>query len=139
MMNNMLGEVDLNPYGFHNWNTKRRLPTMMSPMIAIKDNETKFVLGSGGSNRIRSANTQVILNLLCHKMNLKDAIDLPRFHLENTTLYSEPDILIPDDRLKKKLSINRFDEKNLFFGGVNAVSDSEAVGDSRRGGSGIIN
>ncbi len=139
MMNNMLGEVDLNPYGFHNWNTKRRLPTMMSPMIAIKDNETKFVLGSGGSNRIRSANTQVILNLLCHKMNLKDAIDLPRFHLENTTLYSEPNILIPDNRLKKKLTINQFDEKNLFFGGVNAVSDSEAVGDSRRGGSGIIN
>ena len=139
MMNNMLGEVDLNPYGFHNWNTKRRLPTMMSPMIAIKDNKTKFVLGSGGSNRIRSANTQVILNLLCHKMNLKDAIDLPRFHLENTTLYSEPNILIPDNRLRKKLTINQFDEKNLFFGGVNAVSDSEAIGDSRRGGSGIIN
>ena len=29
MMNNMLGEQDLNPYGFHKWETIRRLPTMI--------------------------------------------------------------------------------------------------------------
>ena len=26
-----------------------------------------------------------------------------------------------------------FDQKNVFFGGVNAVNTNEAVGDSRRG------
>ena len=78
MMNNMLGEEDLNPFGFHNWNKKRRLPTMISPIIITKNNKLKFIFGSGGSNRIRSANIQVILNLLIHKMGLKDSISKSR-------------------------------------------------------------
>ena len=69
MMNNMLGEDDLNPFGFHKWKIKRRLPTKLSPIIITKNSKPEFVLGSGGSNRIRSANIQVILNLLINKMN----------------------------------------------------------------------
>ena len=53
MMNNMLGEEDLNPFGFHKWGKKRRLPTMLSPIIITKNNKPKFIFGSGGSNRIR--------------------------------------------------------------------------------------
>ena len=34
--------------------------------------------------------------------------------------------------------INQWDDKNLFFGGVNAVTKNEAVGDIRRGGWGLI-
>ena len=139
MMNNMLGEVDLNPYGFHNWNTKRRLPTMISPMLITKNGKNKFVLGSGGSNRIRSANIQVILNLFSKNMNLLDAISSPRLHLEENILYTEPNVNIPEIKLINKLSIKEFDNKHLFFGGVNAVSNNEAVGDTRRGGSGMIN
>ena len=138
MMNNMLGEVDLNPYGFHNWNIKRRLPTMISPMIVTQDGQTKYVLGSGGSNRIRSANVQVILNLLLENMNLVEAVSAPRLHLENRVLFSEPNARLPESSMIKDLTLNEFDNKNLFFGGVNAVSGSEAVGDGRRGGSGII-
>jgi len=33
--------------------------------------------------------------------------------------------------------IKSADDKNLFFGGVNAVSRNDAVGDHRRGGHGI--
>ena len=61
MMNNMLGEDDLNPDGFHNWKTTKRMSTMMSPTIVIGDSGPELVLGSGGSNRIRSAIKQVIL------------------------------------------------------------------------------
>ena len=49
MMNNLLGEVDLNPFGFHKWGTKRRLPTMMSPIIITKNSKNSccnLVLGS---------------------------------------------------------------------------------------------
>tara|TARA_Y100000590_G_scaffold417009_1_gene516301 strand:- start:7200 stop:8711 length:1512 start_codon:yes stop_codon:yes gene_type:complete len=137
MMNNMLGEYDLNPFGFHKWGTKRRLPTMMSPTIITKDSKPQYILGSGGSNRIRSANIQVILNLLLNKMSLSNAVDAPRIHLEGNTLFHEPGINIPCDKLKN-IIINSFNDKNLFFGGVNAVSPNSAVGDSRRGGHGII-
>ena len=76
MMNNMLGEHDLNPFGFHKWNKKRRLPTMMSPTIITQNSTAKYILGSGGSNRIRSANIQVILNLLFKNMNLSEEINV---------------------------------------------------------------
>jgi len=36
------------------------------------------------------------------------------------------------------LEINQWNEKNLFFGGVNAVTKNEAVSDIRRGGCGLI-
>ena len=60
-MNNMLGEEDLNPLGFHKWRHAMRLPTMISPSIIMKDNKPSLLIGSGGSNRIRSAIVQVIL------------------------------------------------------------------------------
>ena len=133
-MNNMLGEEDLNPFGFHKWGGKRRLPTMLSPIIITKDNKPKFIFGSGGSNRIRSANIQVILNLLIHKLNLKDAISNSRLHLEGDTLFHEPGIKFSNNNMK----IKAFNDKSLFFGGVNAVSKELAIADERRGGHGII-
>ena len=138
MMNNMLGEEDLNPFGFHKWNIKRRLPTMISPTIISKNNIPEYVLGSGGSNRIRSANVQVILNLIEKNMNLNDAIENPRIHLEGKELYCEPGIKIESKEIINQLSLKLFKQKNVFFGGVNAVSRTEAIGDSRRGGCGII-
>jgi len=138
MMNNMLGEQDLNPFGFHNWNKPRRLPTMISPLIICENNKPKYIMGSGGSNRIRSANIQVIFNLLYKNYSLEQSIDEPRIHLEGNTLFFEPGINLPEESCLKGLKLNSFNDKNVFFGGVNAVSKYEAVGDKRRGGYGII-
>jgi len=55
MVNNMLGEEDLNPYGFHQWQENVRISSMMAPTIVLKNNQPEIVLGSGGSNRIRTA------------------------------------------------------------------------------------
>ena len=62
-VNNMLGEQDLNPLGFHRHDPGRRLPSMMSPTVVLRDGELEAGLGSGGSNRIRSAVLQTILRL----------------------------------------------------------------------------
>ena len=51
----MLGEEDLNPLGFHRHPPGRRMPSMMSPTVVLRDGELEAGLGSGGSNRIRSA------------------------------------------------------------------------------------
>ena len=65
MLNNMLGEDDLNPLGLNNWLPNRRLSSMMCPGIAV-NNTSKLALGSGGSNRIRTAVLQVLINtILC--------------------------------------------------------------------------
>ena len=62
--------------------------------IILKNNKPMYILGSGGSNRIRSAITQVLLNLIIKKMPLKEAINTSRIHLEGKELYFEPEIKI---------------------------------------------
>ena len=138
MLNNMLGEEDLNQSGFHKFVRQQRLPTMMSPTIVVGNTGPELVIGSGGSNRIRSAIIQVILNL-SKGMNLKTAIQSPRIHLEGNTLHCEPGITLPEEnKLSNRFHIHQWDEQNLFFGGVNAVTAVEAVGDPRRGGTGEV-
>ena len=138
LMNNMLGEQDLNPFGFHQWPTTRRLPTMLSPTIIFKNNKPLYAIGSGGSNRIRSAIIQVILNITIKKMSLKDSIEESRVHLEGNKLFIEPDIILPSNQYLEHLDIDYFNKKSLFFGGVNCAGINDAVGDSRRGGGGEI-
>ena len=137
MLNNMLGEEDLNPSGFHHFFRQQRLPTMISPTVVVGNDGPELVLGSGGSNRIRSAILQVVLNFFINGMNLECAIKSSRIHLEGNVLHCEPQIHISKD-LPDNIQIHQWNEQNLFFGGVNAVTKYEAIGDPRRGGSGTI-
>ena len=139
MMNNMLGEEVLNPSGFHLWTKQQRLPTLISPTIIVGESGPELVLGSGGSNRIGSAISQVILNALSHNMDLESAIRAPRVHLEDNVLHYEVGIKIDKKAIKDKtIQIKRWGELNLFFGGVNAVTKTAAEGDPRRGGVGSV-
>ncbi len=136
MLNNMLGEEDLNPMGFHQWPRQQRLPTMMSPTVVMGKKGVELVLGSGGSNRLRSAISQVILNLFVKKMDLESAVHAARIHLEGNVLHFEPGTIL--EHLPDDIQLHPWNEQNLFFGGVNAVTPAEAIGDPRRGGTGII-
>jgi len=42
------------------------------------------------------------------------------------------------ESLPDHIQLHSWNEINLFFGGVNAVTPTSAVGDPRRGGTGII-
>ena len=136
MLNNMLGEEDLNPEGFFKWPAYVRLPSMMSPTVVMKNGKLKLSLGSAGSNRIRSAVIQVILNYLMFRKDIKQAVELPRIHYENHTVFMEPGF--SDEIIKKSKELYEtvvFDKKSLFFGGVQAVTgDYDGASDPRRGG-----
>ena len=93
-----------------------------------------MVIGSGGSNRIRSAMVQVLINYIGKEMTLQESIEAPRIHLEGDKLYYEPDIDISENNLLGHIALHPFEEKNLFFGGVNAVTLSDGFSDPRRGG-----
>lgn len=137
MMNNMLGEEDLNPYGFHQWQENVRISSMMSPTIVLKNNQPEIALGSGGSNRIRTAILQVISNIIDFKMPVEMAVNSPRIHWENNVLSIEPGfakevVNLTEDRLVL------WNKQNMFFGGVHTVMEFEGVitgaGDRRRNG-----
>ncbi len=144
MVNNMLGEDDLNPQGFHNWLENQRISSMMSPTIVLKNGKAEIVLGSGGSKRIRTAILQVISNLIDWKMPLIEAVESPRCHWEDNVFHLEPGFRdVENLSLAEGTTAIFWQEKNLFFGGVNAVRRAEnevieVAGDSRRKGAGTI-
>ena len=137
-LNNMLGEADLNPSGFHLHPPGRRLPSMMAPTLARRaDGAVELALGSAGSNRIRSAILQVICNVVDGGMGLAEAVEAPRLHWEDGVLYVEPGA---EPTNLEGIVIARFNGPNIFFGGCQAVRrdpDSGRMvgaGDPRRGG-----
>ena len=141
MLNNMLGEEDLNPGGFNRWIEGARLASMMSPTVVETADGTRIALGSGGSNRIRSAITQVLVNLLDFDLPPAAAVGAPRIHLEGEKLSYEPGI--PDDaRAALEAAVpehHGWPERNLFFGGTHTVAVTangrfDGAGDPRRGG-----
>ncbi|MGB3514763.1 MAG: gamma-glutamyltransferase [Microcoleaceae cyanobacterium] len=142
MVNNMLGEEDLNPQGFHQWPENVRLSSMMAPTILMRDNQAKIVLGSGGSNRIRTAILQVISNIIDFKMSVEKAVDSPRVHWENERFDVEPGFdrnEVEKTNLPGNTQLRLWEYQNMFFGGVNTVviTDEEMIygaGDRRRSG-----
>ena len=139
MLNNMLGEADLNPSGFHQWYCDRRISSMMSPTIVLKAGKPVIVLGSGGSNRIRTAIVQVISNLLDFHLPVAAAVCSPRVHWENHTFNLEPPLQSLNLVLPNATQVVPWEEKNMFFGGVHAVSKTpnggmEGASDPRREG-----
>ena len=89
MLNNMLGEEDINPRGFFNWDPDSRITSMMAPSLLVWDDGRQCVLGSGGSNRIRTALIQVIANLVWFGRDVRQAVSDPRIHYENGELNIE--------------------------------------------------
>jgi gamma-glutamyltranspeptidase/glutathione hydrolase len=136
-LNNVMGEEDLNPFGFHRHPPGRRMPSMMAPSIVMREGEVELVLGSAGSNRIRSALLQTIVGAVDHDLDAREAVDAPRVHFESGVIYAEPGIAL--EQLEQQgAQVVRFSELNLFFGGVQAVrrrgSALTGAGDPRRGG-----
>jgi len=145
MLNNMLGEEDLNPAGFFRWQPDTRVSSMMAPTLAERPDGAVIALGSGGSNRIRTALLQVLNAVLASNRSLAQAIPAPRLHMERGHLDIEGgwdpvtvtalQTAFPDSRA--------WPERSMFYGGVHAVARHptsgliEAVGDPRRGGAAL--
>jgi gamma-glutamyltranspeptidase/glutathione hydrolase len=136
-VNNIMGEQDLNPHGFHRHPAGRRMPSMMAPSLVVRAGEVELVLGSAGSNRIRSALLQTIVGVVDHGMDAAAAVGAPRAHFEDGAVYVEPgiDVRALQDEGREVVA---FHQLNLFFGGVQAVQRHDGqllgAGDPRRGG-----
>jgi gamma-glutamyltranspeptidase/glutathione hydrolase len=141
-LNNMLGEQDLNPLGFHRHPPGRRMPSMMSPTIVLRHDAAELAVGSAGSNRIRSAVLQTIIRAIDDGLEAQAAIDAPRVHFEDGMVYTEPGIDVAALEEAGR-DVSPFRERNLFFGGAQAAAIDAAGrfsggGDPRRGGAAIV-
>lgn len=136
MLNNMMGEDDLHPEGFHSSPPGQRVASMMSPSLLVKDGEVKLVIGSGGSKRIRTAVSQVLTQVIDFKRHIQEAVDAPRLHWDGDVVQLEPGFPESDvELLKRQVAVNEWQSKGVYFGGVHAVIPGiEGAADQRRGG-----
>ena len=140
MLNNMLGEQDLSPLGFNLWREDQRISSMMAPTMIQYPDGNQLATGSGGSNRIRTALLQVLVNILDFDMTVEQAVCSPRIHLEGGKLSVEGGFKSSEvERLVALYTEHEvWHDLNLFFGGAHTVKKDaggfSGEGDPRRGG-----
>lgn len=140
LLNNMLGEEDLNPGGFGRLPAGMRMTSMMAPTLLLRGGEPVLALGSAGSNRLRSAILQTMVSVIDGGLGCAAAVARPRIHPEGDGIDVEGGV--PEPAAAALLAdghrLRRWGATNLFFGGVSAAGRGaaglEAAGDFRRGG-----
>jgi gamma-glutamyltranspeptidase/glutathione hydrolase len=141
LLNNTLGEEELNPLGAHGLPSGSRCHSNMAPTIATGGGKA-VALGSPGADRIVGAIAQAFIALAVDGLSLAEAVTAPRAHLasrpQGRLLCYEPGL--PGDQLTDLPYIPRpYEEIHMFFGGVQAASVTDdgvvdAAHDPRRSG-----
>lgn len=133
ILNNFLGEEDVNPPDAPR-PVGARLLTMCCPTL-LEGPDRLWVMGSGGSSRIRSALLHGIVYALDHGLPIDAVVAGPRAHFEGDVLrYETVDrgaVDVPSDAIA-------FDAPGLYFGGLHIAGiDARrfvGAGDARRSG-----
>ena len=87
----------------------KRMLSSMTPTIVLKDDKPYMVIGSPGGSTIITVVLQVIINCIDFKMNIQEAIDMPRIHHQwlPDSLYFEKYALTNDVKINlKKMGYN---------------------------------
>jgi gamma-glutamyltranspeptidase/glutathione hydrolase len=141
-LNNSLGELDLHTRGLGELAPGTRLASNMAPTIARRRSDgAVLAIGSPGASRITTAIAQTLANFATRGMDLLDAVEHPRLHVElaehQQSIAFEPGLPVEP---MYGLEPRPFADASMFFGGVQAVFGSPrkgliGVADTRRGGS----
>jgi gamma-glutamyltranspeptidase/glutathione hydrolase len=145
LLNNTLGEEELNPLGVHGLQPGARCHSNMAPTIASEASGTHVVaLGSPGATRIVGAIAQAFIRIAIDGESLAEAVTAPRAHVDprevGERLCYEPGL--PGDRIDGML-LRPYDEIHMYFGAVQAAAvteygDVDAAHDPRRSGGSLL-
>jgi len=122
----------------------KRMLSSMTPTIIEKDDKLFMVTGSPGGSRIITTVLQVIINVIDYEMNIKEAVDSPRFHHQwkPDIIYYEP-YGFPKDVLKNLEKMGHKVSSRSYMGDANSILvDLEdgilyGAGDSRTDGKAV--
>lgn len=139
ILNNFMGEDDVNPPHAPR-PVGARLLTMCCPTL-LEDGDRLWVLGSGGSSRIRSALLHGIVYAVDHALPVDQVVAAPRAHFEDDVLRYESMGRGANLQVHHAPHI-AFDAPGLYFGGLHiAGMDGDGfigAGDARRSGEAAI-
>ncbi|HJQ74587.1 MAG TPA: gamma-glutamyltransferase [Gaiellaceae bacterium] len=137
-LNNMLGETHLAGED----RPGARLASLMAPSVLLRDGRPRLVVGSAGSRRLHGAILQVVANVAGRGLGVEEAVEAPRMHVEEGIVHCEG-MPAADEVEAAGFPVVRWQERNLFFGGVSAVEIRDdgslaGAGDPRRGGAAVV-
>ncbi|GAA4115304.1 gamma-glutamyltransferase [Knoellia locipacati] len=142
LLNNALGEPELNRLGLHALEPGTRLASNMAPTVARAEDGRVLAVGSPGADRITTALMQVLAQLCLHGADLDTAIQAPRVHVrfaEDGEAVVEHEASPEIEAAVAAAGLRGLDhgELSMYFGGVGAAyrgSDGglRAAGDPRR-------
>ena len=119
---------------------QKRMLSSMTPTIVLKDNKPFLVVGSPGGGRIITSVLQTIINVIDYDLELKDAIDNPRFHHQWFPDEIQVENNMLNDNSEKALKDMGYSIKPIRdFGSINAIlflENGEMTGASDRRGYG---
>lgn len=142
LLNNCLGEPELNRLGLHALAPGTRLASNMAPTAARTEDGRRLAIGSPGADRITTALLQVLSQGCLADADLQTAIDRPRLHVRiledgGALVEYERDAGIAAAVVESGLPGREHDALSMFFGGVGAAyrtsgGSLQAAGDPRR-------
>jgi gamma-glutamyltranspeptidase / glutathione hydrolase len=142
LLNNALGEIELNRLGVHAMAPGTRLASNMAPTTGRTRDGRALAIGSPGADRITTALMLVLGQGCLHGADLQDAVDNPRLHLrlgadERFRVEYERDDAIAAAVTDSGLEGHEYPEPHMYFGGVGAAyrhvdGRLQAAGDARR-------
>jgi gamma-glutamyltranspeptidase/glutathione hydrolase len=112
-----------------------RMGSMMSPLIAFRDDVPMLVAGAAGGSRIRSALLQVLVNVVHRGMSAADAIAAPRLNPVPGKVHVEPGM--PSavlSAMAERDDVVIWPGLDSYFGGVAGIDEHGPGADPRRGG-----
>jgi gamma-glutamyltranspeptidase/glutathione hydrolase len=146
LLNNALGEPELNRLGLHAIAPGTRLASNMAPTTARGTENRALAVGSPGADRITTALMPLLARVCLREEGLQRAIDAPRLHVrvhedddedQGVRVDFEPDPEIAAAVAQGGLPAHAYDGRHMYFGGVGAAlrhadGSLEAAGDPRR-------
>ena len=140
---NILGELELNPFGFHALDPGMRLVSGMTPTIAVDErNNDLITIGTPGASRIAPAIMQTLLNISDLGLSIDEALRQPRVHWEDDKLVVESQMEVCMEDVPAGWEVVKFDGLDMYFGGVQCVRLNEegltAASDPRRCGKSVV-
>ena len=99
----------------------KRMLSSMTPVIVLKDKKLVLATGSRGGSRIITSVLQVVLNIIDHKMSLRDAAAAPRIHHQWL-----PDILYVEKKAGKELTV-KLQEMGYEVKEIDALGSTQSV------------
>ncbi|WP_168583485.1 gamma-glutamyltransferase [Gephyromycinifex aptenodytis] len=146
MMNNAMGEPELNRRGLHALPPGTRLASNMTPSTARRDDGSMLAIGSPGADRITTALFQVLAGICLDDQSLQAAIEQARAHVafddEGSPRVEFEDLASISDGVARAgatlgLPTVGHEKVGMYFGGVGAAMMSadgavQAAGDPRR-------